>query len=105
MIVVCNSGVQPLEHRAERMIEGTRPKLRSRCAPRGVRCIGRRFIHRLGEIRDRIYENQQHRASGLNLLVTAIILWNTRYLARAIAALRACPGRRPRSSPRRKKPV
>ena len=33
-------------------------------------------------------ENQQHRASGLNLLVTAIILWNTRYLERAVAALR-----------------
>jgi TnpA family transposase len=47
------------------------------------------FIHRLGEIRDRTYENQQHRASGLNLLVTAIIPWNTRYLERAIAALRA----------------
>jgi TnpA family transposase len=46
------------------------------------------FIHRLGEIRDRTYENQQHRASGLNLLVTAITLWNTRYLNRAIAALR-----------------
>ena len=45
------------------------------------------FIHRLGEIRDRTYENQQHRASGLNLLVTAIILWNTRYLERAVAAL------------------
>jgi Tn3 transposase DDE domain len=45
------------------------------------------FIHRLGEIRDRTYENQQHRASGLNLLVTAIILWNTRYLNRTIAAL------------------
>jgi hypothetical protein len=37
---------------------------------------------------DRTYENQQHRASGLNLLVTAIILWNTRYLERAIAVLR-----------------
>jgi TnpA family transposase len=46
------------------------------------------FIHRLGVIRDRTYENQQHRASGLNLLVTAIILWNTRYLERAVAALR-----------------
>ena len=46
------------------------------------------FIHRLGEIRDRTYENQQHRASGLNLLVTAIILWNTRYLERAVAMLR-----------------
>jgi Tn3 transposase DDE domain len=47
------------------------------------------FIHRLGEIRDRTCENQQHRASGLNLVVTAIILWNTRYLDRAIDALRA----------------
>lgn len=36
------------------------------------------FIHRLGEIRDRTYENRQHRASRLNLVVTAIILWNTR---------------------------
>ena len=40
------------------------------------------------KIRDRTYENQQHRASGLNLLVTAIILWNTRYLERAVATLR-----------------
>ena len=46
------------------------------------------FIHRLGEIRDRTYENQQHRASGLNLVVTAIILWNIRYLERAVATLR-----------------
>ena len=46
------------------------------------------FIHRLGEIRDRTYENQQHRVSGLNLLVTAIILRNTRYLDRAVTALR-----------------
>ena len=46
------------------------------------------FIHRLGEIRDRTYENQQHRASGLNLVVTAIIPWNTRYLERAVATLR-----------------
>lgn len=46
------------------------------------------FLHRLGEIRDRTYENQQHRASGLNLLVTAIILWNTRYLEKAVTALR-----------------
>jgi hypothetical protein len=38
--------------------------------------------------RDRTYEKQQHRASGLNLVVTAIILWNTRYLERAVATLR-----------------
>lgn len=46
------------------------------------------FIHRLDEIRDRTYEIQQHRVSGLNLLVTSIIIWNTRYLEQAIAALR-----------------
>ncbi len=46
------------------------------------------FLHRLGEIRGRTCENQQHRASGLNLVVSAIILWNTRYLGRALAALR-----------------
>ena len=47
------------------------------------------LLHRLGEIRDRTYENQQHRASGLNLLVSAIVLWNTRYLEKAVAELRA----------------
>src|SRR5260370_24719289 len=42
------------------------------------------FFNRLGEIRDRSYENQRHRASGLNLLVAAIILWNTTYLQPAV---------------------
>jgi TnpA family transposase len=46
------------------------------------------FLNRLGEIRDRSFENQRYRASGLNLVVTAIILWNTVYLERAIQALR-----------------
>lgn len=32
-----------------------------------------------------LYENQSHRASGLNLLVAAIILWNTVYLQRSLA--------------------
>src|ERR1700688_2750230 len=41
-----------------------------------------------GEIRDRSYENQRHRARGLNLLVAAIILWNTTYLQRAVDHLR-----------------
>ena len=36
------------------------------------------FFNRLGEIRDRSFENQRHRASGLNLVVAAITLWNTR---------------------------
>ena len=46
------------------------------------------FFNRLGEIRERSYENQRHRASGLNLLVAAIILWNTTYLQRAVDHLR-----------------
>ena len=47
------------------------------------------FFHRLGEIRDRTFENQSYRASGLNLAVAAIILWNTVYLGRAVDELRA----------------
>jgi TnpA family transposase len=48
------------------------------------------FFHRLGEIRDRTFENQRYRASGLNLAVAAIILWNTVYLSRAVDELRSC---------------
>jgi TnpA family transposase len=36
------------------------------------------FFNRLGEVRDRTFENQAYRASGLNLLVSAVIPWNTR---------------------------
>ena len=46
------------------------------------------FFNRLGELRDRRFENQVFRASGLNLLVAAIILWNSRYLAAAFESLR-----------------
>jgi TnpA family transposase len=46
------------------------------------------FIHRLGEIRDRSFEQQRYRASGLNLVTAAIVLWNTIYLERATQALR-----------------
>ena len=46
------------------------------------------FFNRLGELRDRTYENQRHRASGLNLVVAAIVLWNTVHLERTIVALR-----------------
>jgi TnpA family transposase len=35
------------------------------------------FFNRLGEMRNRSYESQRYRASGLNLLVAAIIVWNT----------------------------
>lgn len=42
------------------------------------------FFNRLGEVRDRTFDNQLYRASGLNLVVAAIILWNTVYLEKAI---------------------
>jgi TnpA family transposase len=45
------------------------------------------FFYRLREMRDRSFESQVYRASGLNLLIAAIILWNTRYLAEAFFEL------------------
>lgn len=49
-----------------------------------------RAVHfnRLGEIRDRTFENQLHRASGLNLVVGAIILWNTVHIEKIVDYLR-----------------
>jgi len=44
------------------------------------------FLCRLGEIRDRSFEQQRYRASGLTLVTAAIVLWNTVYIDRAIAA-------------------
>ena len=46
------------------------------------------FFYRLGEIRDRSFEQQRYRASGLNLVTAAIVLWNTVYLERAAHGLR-----------------
>jgi len=46
------------------------------------------FFNRLGEIRDRSFEQQRYRASGLNLVTAAIVLWNTVYLELATNALR-----------------
>ena len=45
------------------------------------------FFNRLGEVRDRSFEQQRYRASGLNLVTAAIVLWNTTYLERATRAL------------------
>ena len=47
------------------------------------------FFNRLGEIRDRSFEQQRYRASGLNLVTAAIVLWNTVYLERATNAMLA----------------
>ena len=46
------------------------------------------FFHERGEIRDRSFESQAFRASGLNLVVSAIVHWNTVYLDRAVAHLK-----------------
>jgi len=43
---------------------------------------------RLGELRDRAFEDQMHRASCLHLIMAAIAAWNTVYLTEAIATLR-----------------
>ena len=47
------------------------------------------FFHRQGEFRDRTFENQSFRASGLSLLTAAIVHWNTIHLDQAVRQLRA----------------
>jgi TnpA family transposase len=44
------------------------------------------FLCRLGEIRDRSFEQQRYRASGLTLVTAAVALWNTVYIERAVQA-------------------
>lgn len=46
------------------------------------------FFYRQGEIRDRTFENQSYRASGLSLITAAIVYWNTIYLDHAVEHLR-----------------
>lgn len=53
------------------------------------------FFHRQGEFRDRTFENQGFRASGLSLLTAAIVHWNTTYLDLAVERLRADGARVP----------
>lgn len=47
------------------------------------------FFNRLGEIRDRSFEQQNYRASGLTLLTAAIVHWNTVYTHHAVSTLAA----------------
>lgn len=71
------------------------PELRSRCrvglnkGEAGNKLTRAVFFHERGEIRDGAFESQAFRASGLNLVVSAIILWNTVYLSRVAEILRA----------------
>lgn len=45
------------------------------------------FFHRTGRIRDHGIQAQGHRASALNLVAGAIVLWNTTYLEAALCHL------------------
>jgi TnpA family transposase len=47
------------------------------------------FAHKQGRITDRTFENQSYRASGLNLVIAAIVYWNTLYMGRAVEHLRS----------------
>jgi len=47
------------------------------------------YTNRQGRFTDRSLENQEYRASGLNLLIAAISYWNTLYLDRALQHLDA----------------
>jgi len=46
------------------------------------------FFGRQGELREKAYEDQTHRTSCLELLVSAIAAWNTVYVERAVTAFR-----------------
>ena len=46
-------------------------------------------MHRQGRITARTFENQSYRASGLNLVIAAIVYWNTVYMERAVGHLRS----------------
>jgi TnpA family transposase len=47
------------------------------------------FSGQRGELRDRLFQDQVHRASCLHLLISAIGAWTTPYLAAAVERLRA----------------
>jgi TnpA family transposase len=46
-------------------------------------------FHRRGMVHDRTFDDQRLRAGGLNLVVAAIVYWNTVYLEQAVATLSA----------------
>lgn len=46
------------------------------------------FFHRAGRLRDHGLQAQSHRASALNLVAGAIVLWNTTYLEAAMRHLK-----------------
>ena len=71
------------------------PELRRRCQAGLNKSEQRHFLAQeictfnQGRIADRASEAQQFRASGLNLVIAAIVYWNSTYIADAVAHLRA----------------
>jgi hypothetical protein len=69
------------------------PALRSRCQPGLNKSEQRHFLtqsictFKQGRIADRTHEAQQFRASGLNLIIAAIVYWNSTYIADSVAHL------------------
>ena len=52
--------------------------------------LARRIFHgQPGELRQRYREGQEDQLGALGLVLNAVVLWNTRYLDAALAALRA----------------
>jgi TnpA family transposase len=53
--------------------------------------LARRIFHgQRGELRQRYREGQEDQLGALGLVLNAVVLWNTRYMDAALAALRAC---------------
>lgn len=71
------------------------PELRRRCQAGLYKGEARHFlahaiyVHRQGRISDRTFGNQSYRASGLNLVIAAIVYWKSVYMERAVAHLRS----------------
>ena len=45
------------------------------------------LLHRKGKIHDSSFQDQNYRASGLNLISAAIVLWNTVYISKVVEEL------------------
>lgn len=71
------------------------PELRQRCQAGLCKSEARHtlasaiFAHAQGHVYDRTRTGQQQRAAALNLVIAAIIFWNTTYIAKAVEHLRS----------------
>lgn len=71
------------------------PQLRKRCQAGLSKSEARHtltsaiFAHAQGRVHDRTRDGQQQRAAALNLVIAAIIFWNTTYIAKAAEHLKS----------------